>query len=1003
MPYLWGEPSKATMFQIRFQSRSFLFILPFFLGTALWQSPPPSGKAVNPLAYVDPFIGTGGHGHTFPGATTPFGMVQLSPDTRPDPSEWDGCSGYHYSDEQIYGFSHTHLSGTGVPDYCDILVMPYTGKGWLNPEDYASSFDKKNEHAEAGYYSVLLDRNNIQAELTATERVGVHRYTFPDATEIGHIMFDLRHRDLVQESSMTATSDREVVGYRLSTSWAENQYVYFVAHFSKPFFSSKILDMTMDPHISQRAVSSKAVVGLLDFYTEGEPLVVTVGISAVSIDAARNNLRAECPDYDFDRVKNETQAKWLEKLSKVNVEAGTEKQLKAFYTALYHTMIAPNTFSDSEGYYRGRDLKIHHSRSTVYTVFSLWDTYRACHPLYTLLEPERANDFIQTFLLQYKQGGRLPIWELAANETDCMIGNHAIPVIADAYLKGIRDFDADLALEAMIHSAMQDRLGLEYYRELGYIPSDMESESVSKTLEYAFDDWSIARMAEAMGKDSIRAYFDQRSLQYRNLFNPETQFFQAKTNASWQANFDPFEVNFNFTEANAWQYRFAAPQDVSGMMQLHGGPEAFTQTLNELFEVDSKINGRQQADITGLIGQYVHGNEPSHHMAYLYNFTGATSQTQKRVRQIMDSMYSDQPDGLSGNEDCGQMSAWLVYSALGFYPAVPVGGVYTIGTPWFEETTLQLPNGKELLIKAPGCSANKPYIKSLQFNGKPWTQNWISHADLMEGGTLVFEMSAKPQTWGSEETARPVTRIEDAQFVPEPYVTQGKRVFETSQEIQLGCLDGSAKIMYALVPLDSSEELKWKRYRRPIVLEQTSTIRFKAVREKTESRVAEAIFSQLQPNLKVVRYNTQYDNQYTGRGENGIIDLLYGGADFRSGGWQGYQGVNVDVILDQGSSKPIHLLAANFFQDENSWIFFPKRVIYEVSEDGENFTQAGVVENTVSPREKGMLHQAFEFRPESELTARYIRVVGESLQKCPEWHKGAGLPCWLFIDEVAVQ
>ena len=981
-----------------FVLNSWLLFSPLIIGNST--NPEPPAPAVNPLAYVDPFIGTGGHGHTFPGATTPFGMVQLSPDTRLSPSNWDGCSGYHYSDEKIYGFSHTHLSGTGIPDYCDILVMPYTAKGYLDPQDYGSGFDRKNEHAEPGYYKVQLDRTDILAELTATEHVGVHRYTFPSNREIEHLVFDLRPRDKVIQSSMTAVSDREVVGFRESSSWAQNQKIYFAARFSKPFFASKILDMTMEPHVSLQAVNSTEIIALLDFYSDGEPLVVTVGISAVSVDAARKNLQAECNHFDFDQVKDEAQRKWLDRLSVVNIEAGSEKQLRVFYTALYHSMIAPNLFSDVRGTYRGLDGEVHTAKHPVYTVFSLWDTYRAAHPLYTILAPDEVNNFVKTFLLHYEQGGRLPVWELAGYETDCMIGNHSIPVVADAYLKGISDYDARKALEAMVHTATLDLRGMATYDSLGYIPSDLESESVSKTLEYTIDDWSIGKMAERMGQPDIAQRFYRRSLHYRNILDPETRFFRARANGSWHAPFDPYEVNFNYTEANAWQYRFTPTHDMQGMIERFGGNEKFEEALDELFTAKTKTTGRDQADITGLIGQYVQGNEPSHHIAYLYNYVGRPDKTQEHVRIILDSLYSDQPDGLSGNEDCGQMSAWLVFSAMGFYPVNPVGGEYIIGTPWFEEMTLTLPNGKAFRINAPGVSSKNKYIKSVTLNGRPLQKTWITHRQITSGGTLDFEMSDKPQNWGRAPESRPTAAVGVKGFIPAPYVAKGNRVFKKGQEITLATANKDAKILYR-IKRDTNALSEWKKYRKPIPMAADVFLNFKAVNGEHESAVQTARFYKLQEGLKIHRLARRFENQYTAGGENALIDRIRGGNDFRSGGWQGYQGVDLEVVIDRGSEAMISSVSTGFLQDENSWIFFPKKVIYEYSTDGETFTTLGELENPVSPKEKGGLTRNFELSVETPVSARYIRVKAVSLGVCPEWHKGAGNPCWIFVDEVS--
>ncbi|MBM3405642.1 MAG: glycoside hydrolase family 92 protein, partial [Bacteroidetes bacterium] len=623
--------------------------------------------------YVDPFIGTGGHGHTYPGACMPFGMVQLSPDTRLE--GWDGCSGYHYSDSVIYGFSHTHLSGTGASDYGDILFMPTTGKvildnGYKKSYDsgYCSMFSHANEQARPGFYHVKLDKYQVDVDLTVTRRAGFHKYTFPKTAE-ANIIIDLVHRDQVLDASLEMVSDTEVAGFRRSRHWASDQRIYFVARFSRPFKSSGISrnDTLLD---GIKTAAGKSVKGFLRFESQGnDPLLVKVGISAVSIEGARKNLEAEIPGWDFEKVIADANVAWNKELGKIQVEGGNREQIRAFYTSLYHAMLAPNLFMDVDGQYLGRDLLPHQADGfDYYTVFSLWDTYRAAHPLYTILDQKRTVDFIQTFIRQYEEGGLLPVWELGANETWCMIGYHAVPVIADAYMKGIRDYDAEKAFEACLNSARKDHLGLASYKKYGYIQGFDEGESVSKTLEYAYDDWTIAQMAQQMGRQAEYEEFIQRAQYYKNVYDPTTGFMRAKMNGTWFTPFDPFEVNFNYTEANSWQYSFYVPQDVSGLIRYMGGDDAFADRLDKLFTASTQTTGLDQADITGLIGQYAHGNEPSHHMAYLYAYAGKAWETQRVTRKIMDSQYSDQHDGLCGNEDCGQMSAWYVLSAMGFYP-----------------------------------------------------------------------------------------------------------------------------------------------------------------------------------------------------------------------------------------------------------------------------------------------------------------------------------------------
>jgi predicted alpha-1,2-mannosidase len=1003
MPTAYLRPSSYS----HYRTMRYWILLPTYLLTltilSAQRSIPERASAL--LNYVNPFIGTDAHGHTFPGPTAPFGMVQLGPDTRLE--GWDGCSGYHYSDRKIYGFSHTHLSGTGVPDYCDVLIQPYLRDLSLEPGGNAAPFDKNTEMAEPGYYAVTLNPNTVDeifAELTATERVGVHRYTFPANREFAHLFIDLRHRDEVLQSSLSMISDRELVGYRISNAWAKDQRLYFAIRFSRPFYNLRIFDMTQDPIRSTRTVTSRAITALVDFYNyNGTPITVTVALSPVSIQNARRNLEAECNHFHFDSVRIETQRKWAVQLAKVDVEgAENEAQLRTFYTALYHTMLAPNLYSDINGEYRGRDKQIYKAEGfDYYTVFSLWDTYRALHPLLNILEPKRTNDFIQTFLRQYEQGGLLPVWELSACETDCMIGNHAIPVIADAWRKGIRNFDAGLALRAMLTSAHQERYGLKWYQSLGYIPSDQEPESVSKTLEYAFDDWCVAQMALALGEKAIADTFLQRAQSYKNLFDPGTRFFRARSNGAWHTPFDPFEVNFNYTEANAWQYRFAAPHDVSGMMRLFGGPKAFARALDSLFAAPSKTTGRQQADITGLIGQYVQGNEPSHHIAYLYNYAGQPWKTQQCVRQIMDELYSDRPDGLSGNEDCGQMSAWYVFSALGFYPVVPGSDQYVIGTPLFEKAVIHLDNGNTFTILAKGVSSKRRYIARAYWNDQPWSRTYITHDMLMSGGELRFDMSERPTDWGKAEADLPVAAIEAEPIVPVPFIYgDAKRVFEKMQTLRLGCADPEAILYYTL---DGSEPdpATALRYEKPIVIEGNTHLRFVAVRNGRRSAVEEAQFLKMRSDRHIVRIAHRYSPQYTGGGDQALVDLLPGGSDFRSGRWQGYEGVNLDVVVDLGSIRPVRSAGINFLQDENSWIFFPQKLRVEVSNDGKTFRPVGEALNEVPPTATGSLQQTLRVSL-SGVSARYVRFVGETLGVCPPGHKGAGKPCWVFADEIAI-
>lgn len=940
----------------------------------------------SPKDYVNPFIGTGGHGHTYPGATVPFGMVQLSPDTRLE--GWDGCSGYHYSDSVIYGFSHTHLSGTGVGDYGDVLLMPTQGKvkfdngyqtGFEN--GYASSFKKSSEHATPGYYMVHLDEHNIDVKLTATERVGIHQYTF-NSTDTANIILDLTHRDKPLDYNIKIVNNKEIEGFRISSAWAKEQHIYFVIQFSSPF-----VDSQFNEEKKQKAA----------FRFSSNSLMVKVGISAVSIEGARKNLQSEAPHWNFEKYKNAAETKWEEALNKIIVESDDEVKKEIFYTALYHTMLVPNLFSDVDGKYRGMDLKIHHSSKPIYTVFSLWDTFRATHPLYTIIEQDKTNLFIQTFLKHYKDGGKLPIWELAANYTGCMIGYHAIPVIVDAFIKGIQRYDEYLALKAMLNSANSDELGLWAYKSKGFIESVDELESVSKTLEYAYDDWCIAQMAKALKKDSIYKIFIKRSQHYKNLFNPETGFMQSKINGGWSEGFDPTEVNFNFTEANSWQYSFFVPHDIKGLIHLYGGNKELENKLDELFSTTKKLTGRHQSDITGLIGQYAHGNEPSHHMAYLYDFIEKPYKTQEKVHQILTGQYSNKPDGLSGNEDCGQMSAWYVLSAMGFYSVTPGLNYYAIGTPLFDKVTINLENGKKFSIIAKNISDKNKYIQSATLNGVNWNKSVLYHNDIVSGGELIFEMGDHPnKTWGTENVPVPYINKED-NMIPVPYTSISKQSFTDSVEIVLKSIDKEAAVYYSIN--DSGFEL----YQKPIKLYQSAAIKYYTQKEGIKSYEVVSKYTKLN-DLKKIKILTPYDNQYNGGGPDALIDGLKGGNDFRTGFWQGFQGKDVEVIIDLGEQKKFQTVTIGAFQDINSWIWFPKSIEISVSPHPTGqFKKSGVIKNDFPDDKFGAFRKDFIKKFPVPIRSRYVKIKFKYYGVIPEWHLGKGHQSWIFLDEITVE
>jgi predicted alpha-1,2-mannosidase len=718
--------------------------------------------------YVDPYIGTGFHGHVFLGANVPFGAVQLGPVNITE--GWDWCSGYHYSDSTIVGFTHTHLSGTGIGDLGDVTVMPTTGavrvtEGRVrNPErGLVSLFSHKEEQARPGYYAVRLKRYNIGAELTASERVGFHRYTFPKS-DASHLVFDLQQGigwDLATDTHIEQLNDSTLVGYRNSKGWAADQRLYFAAVVSKPirhFASVQVLD-TLGR--TTPAATGNRLKGVLTFATQaGEQVKLKVGISPVSTAGALANIRAEIPHWNFEKVVAQADAAWNKELQKVQIQAD-EVRLKTFYTALYHTMIAPSAFNDHNGDYRGTDKQVYKNAGfTNLTTFSLWDTYRAAHPLFTILQPERVNDMVRSMLAIYQQQGKLPVWHLMGNETNCMVGYSAVPVVADAYLKGFKGFDANLAYEAVKATAMRDEFGLKAVKALGYIPAGSEAESVSKGLEYAVDDWCIAQMAKKMGKVDDYAYFSKRAKNYAHYFDKRVGFMRGRLGPTeWRTPFNPFtsvHEKSDFTEGNAWQYTWLVPQDVEGLVGLLGGEQRFSQKLDSLFTVQGNLGKEASPDISGLLGMYAHGNEPGHHITYLYNYVGQPWKTADKVRFITDHFYTTQPDGIIGNEDVGQMSAWHVFSTLGFYPLNPANGAYVFGSPAVNHATIRLATGKTLTIEARNNSPENKYIQAVTLNGKAYPKSYITHQQLLQGGTLTFEMGSTPSaTWGVAPANRP--------------------------------------------------------------------------------------------------------------------------------------------------------------------------------------------------------------------------------------------------------
>jgi predicted alpha-1,2-mannosidase len=1049
------------------------------------QPQPESTYSRDPYQLVNPFIGTGGHGHTHPAAMRPFGMIQAGPDTRLE--GWDGCSGYHYDDDTIYGFSQTHLSGTGVSDYGDVLLMPFAGdasEDGFKPYAFATGFRHSDEVVRPGYYQVLL-QNGIQVEIAASDRAALYRIIYPPNSPNPALAIDLDHRDLVREASIQQNAENTVSGFRISDAWALNQQVYFQLKANR--------DMSGYTHQGNKAIlqfSRKSAA------SQPDTILFKIAISPVDLKGASRNLTAEIPAFDWAALSGQTESIWREALSRITVGGGTAAQRSIFYTAVYHALSAPNLFADVDGRFRGMDHQAHQASQaqdfTPYTVFSLWDTYRAAHPLYSLCWPELNSNVIKTMLDDADRGGRLPVWKLADYETDCMIGYHSVPVIADAWNKGYRDFDARRALKAMVASAERPAAGLPAYRRYGFIPADAESESVSKTLEYAYDDACIANMAAQLaqehqqgartesGLEDGRSYlaladtFARRASGWKHLLDPETGFFRARQNGGFIEPFDPAEVNFHYTEANAWHYAFSAPQDLIGHAAMldaaaHAKPasnpqaapasnpqsssqpksqtappvgtqeneqpfsqaqeallpesayEALSAKLDELFSASEATTGREQADITGLIGQYAHGNEPSHHIAYLYAHLGQPWKTQQKVRQILNTLYQNQPDGLCGNEDCGQMSAWYVLSAAGFYPVAPGLSSYTLGSPLFDTITFNMPEGKVFTIIAQNNAPDHPYISSATLNGQPYDSVTLSHSNLKQGGRLVLTMSDQPvREWGVND-AKPARFSDGSEVLAAPFARPAPRTFRDSLTVQLLCADplvqrSTQQLANPFQDVDPGErawiqwrlvgESSWREYRTPLVFKEAAEIEFRSVALRKGSN--DLMTSPIQNSrflktseLAKLTLGTTYAPQYAAGGDLALLDRLRGPADFRTGFWQGYQGVDLLATLDFGKVRKISRVGIGFLQDQNAWIFYPLQVEFESSTDGVTWQRLGSVAPPDLWSATGVLVHNFELSASGSL--RYLRVRGINRGTCPPGHKGAGYPSWIFADEIWVE
>lgn len=955
--------------------------------------------------YVNPFIGTGGTGHTFPGATTPFAMVQLSPDTRIDGS-WEGCSGYHYSDSIIHGFSHTHLSGTGCSDYGDIAFMPWFSKTnefeKLKTWDVQSKFSHKNENASAGYYSVKLSDIPVKVELTATTRTGFQRYTFLEEG-YGYIVLNLKHRDALLQGKIQKSKPQTYKGIRVSKAWAQRQELYYGFEISSNRNSQKGDFVTEEEILKDESNDSKLIIKFK--VTKGQQILIKTGLSTVDANAALNNLFTENPSWDFEKIKQKAFNTWEKELKKIDVEEAkmhfprdpnycfkvrgawampvriTPEQKKVkdrlftFYTALYHCMIHPSIMNDVDGRYKGRDGKIHKAEGfNYYTVFSLWDTHRALHPLLNIIDKKRSHDFIITFLKQFEQSGRLPMWELWNNETDCMIGFHSVSVILDAYRKEVITKDELQQLwPAVKAEAMSNRFGLDKFREKGYLSVEDESESVSKTLEYSYDMWCVSEIATQLNLRNEIAYFKKFQNAWHQLYHPVNGFIQPRKNGNWQQEFNPYVVNNNYTEANSWQYSFYAPHQKHNINQY---------MLDSLFKVSSNTQGRSQADITGLIGQYAHGNEPSHNYIYLLSDEKIK---QKYLRYVLDSFYANSPIGLIGNEDCGQMSAWYIMSALGFYQTCPGNESLEKGTSLFRSYKIKTSENSEFIFDS--TTHKNEYLYERMLNTK-LAKNYDYIKNLPKG----------------ELRHCAGVRMVDGIFSSAPLIiASNDKPFTDKYLIEIKSNTSRNDSIYYSITSPSNPFTPFEPYDKPFYIYESCKIVAVCNRNNLESNYSIAHFYK-RPHNYSIQLKSTYHKQYTADGDDGIIDGQFGDIDWRKGGWQGYQGQDFEAIIDMKVVKQFSLVSANFLQDSRSWILFPTKVEYLISNDGINYTQLQITDNYFNPKDEKVQTQKIPFKTSKTFeTARFIKVKATNFGKLPNWHQGKGGDAYIFIDEIEIK
>lgn len=953
-----------------------------------------SQKETNsPLNYVNIFIGTSGTGHTHPSSSLPFGMIQLGPDTKYN--GWEACSGYTYTDTEIYGFSHTHLSGTGVEDLCDVLVTPQIGAikwtaKYKDPNGYAHSFKKENETASPGYYSVKLD-NGIKADFTVTERAGIHRYSFPKTNEQKSILLDLTHRDQLLDFTLNADENGHISGNRLSKSWVSNQNLFFDLDFSTP--PKEI--------VFNKEKNKVAFI----FESNVENIEIRVGLSYTDLEGAQKNKKEELKNLTFNQVRNLATQKWEKEFETVMTSSSDTTALINFYTGLYHAYLCPNILSDVDGRYRFREQIFQlPAQKKQYSTFSLWDTFRSTHPWYVVFQKERTIDFIESFNRIFENRGDLPVWDLAGEETNCMIGFHSVSVIADAYVKGITSIPVEELIKAVTSASNLAKFSRDKFNENNYLDYTIEHESVSKSLEYAYDSYCIYQFlnkAKQNGFSVDNRLLDEylkRSLFFINHYNPSNQFMQARNGGVWDKNFNPNAVMFHYTEGNSWQYSLFAPHAIGVLKQLMGGEDALEKWLDNLFTADSNLAGIHQVDITGLIGQYAHGNEPSHHVAYLYNYTKSPHKGNQIIHKIVKEFYLNNPDGLIGNEDCGQMSSWLNWTNLGLFPICPGNTIYEFGLPQFD-TTRFLFDSHWITVSREQQSSESIYIQDVLVDNKSWGKRFITHEDLAKYSTIHFILGDEPSKMYSEKEQAP-TLNSIGNYIPLPFIKKGEAHFEKETTIELGTVYSEKFIIQY-----QSNNSKWMNYTVPFHLSKSATLKIRN-KDKNEDRFSEEVtnYFKKKDGSVTITLETPPSKTYSANLEESLLDGQFGGSEYRNGHWLGWNNPTVTGTIVFTKPKTINELSFNFLIDLSPWIFPIKNIQLEFElKNGEKIIRT--LENPIYSIELPHDSKSRNVIPhvESLKNVKKVKFVFENYGLLPDWHPGAGSKTWIFLDEITIK